>query len=387
MPPTLAPTPAAPALTINPARLNLPESAYATYTVALAAPPAGADTVTVSIAAQRTAPADVPNVGDDNAGGNGGVTLSPSTLTFTAKDWATPQTVTATAGPDDNVTNDTVVLTHTAAGGNYAGITGRLTASVTDAGIGNSYAVNGHTVTVNRANDAPAGISVILPSTLSAATTVTIAMPGASVPLSSDDYNLGGDVAGLTVAQIAVAPAPSGGAAICLPVRDALRRSATAARANLSLLRYHNGAWTPAAGSDDRTTRVCLESVTNFGVFALGYYAPASPPAPVFPLGMPSNLSAYAGAKPGTIVLSWTPGANSDTHFISGYKAAELNDGNAGVAIWEMASGRSSHTLTGLKGGVEYVITISAGRVVDGVTEWSSWSDSWVTATPNYGVR
>ena len=376
--PTLTPTPVAPSLVINPARLNLSENTYSTYAVALAAPPAGADTVTVAIAAQRTTPVGSANVGDDNAGGNGGVTVSPETLTFTSKDWATPQTVIVTAGPDDNFRNDTVVLTHTAAGSSYAGVTGSLTASVSDAGIGNSYTVNGYTVTVNRANDAPAGVAVILPSTLAADTTVTIAMPDDSVSLSSGDYNLGGDVAGLTVAQIAVTPTPSGGATICLPVRDALRRSADAARARLSILRYSNGAWTPVSGSDDRTMQVCLGSVTEFGAFALGYYAPASPPPPVFTLGIPSGLAARAGATPGTVVLTWTPGVNSSSHFLSGYKAADLSGGNASVAVWEMASDRSSHTLTGLESGAEYVITISAGRVVDGVTEWSSWSTSWV---------
>ena len=384
--PTPTPIPAVPALVFSTAhyttaRLNLSENTYSTYTVALAALPAGADTVTVAITAQRQSPPGAANVGEDNAGGDGGVTISPATLTFTSKDWTTPQTVTATAGPDDDFRNDTVVLTHTAAGGSYAGITGSLTVSVADAGIGNAYTVNGHTVTVNRANDAPAGVAVILPSTLSANTTVTIAAPDDSVPLSSNDYNLGGDVAGLTVAQIAVTPAPSGGATICLPVRDALRRAAGSA--SLSMLRYHNGAWTPASRADDQTTQVCLASVTNFGAFALGYYAPAAPPPPVFPLGMPTGLSARAGTTPGTVVLSWTPGANSDSHFLAGYQQSDLDAGAASVSIWEAARSRSSHTLTGLESGVQYAITINASRVVDGVTEWSGWSTSWVTVTPN----
>ena len=384
--PTATPLPVAPAIVFSTARyttarLNLSENTYGTYTVALAAPPTGADTVTVAITAQRTAPPGAANVGEDNTGSNGGVTVSPVTLTFTSKDWAVPQTVTVTAGPDDNFRNDTVVLTHTAAGGSYAGITGRLTVSVADAGIGNAYTVNGHTVTVNRANDAPAGVAVILPSTLAADTTVTIAMPDDSVPLSSDDYNLGGDVAGLTVAQIAVTPAPAGGATVCLPVRSALHRAAGSV--DISMLRYRNGAWTPASGADDRTTQVCLASVTDFGAFALGYYAPAAPPAPVFPLGMPSDLSARAGATPGTVVLTWTPGANSDSHFLAGYKQSDLDAGNASVVIWEAASSRSSHTLTGLESGAQYAITINANRLVDGVTEWSGWSTAWVTVTPN----
>ena len=381
MAPTRAPTPVVPSLVITSSGLTLSENTYGAYAVALSTPPARTDTVTVAIAAQRTPPPGSANVGEDNAGGNGGVTVSPATLTFTSKDWATPQTVTITAGPDDNGSNDTVVLTHTAAGGSYAGVTGRLTVSIADAGIGNAYTVNGHTVTVNRANDAPAGVTVILPYTLAADTTVTIAMPDDSVPLSSNDYNLGGDVAGLTVAQIAVTPAPAGGATICLPVRSALRRAAGSV--DISLLRYGNSVWTPASGADDQTTQVCLASVTDFGAFALGYYAPASPPAPVFPLGMPSGLSARAGTTPGTVVLSWTPGANSDSHFLAGYKQTDLDAGTASVVIWEEARSRSSHTLTGLASGETYVITINASRVVDGVTEWSGWTTVWAAVTPN----
>ena len=193
-------------------------------------------------------------------------------------------------------------------------------------------------------------MAVILLSTLAADTTVTIAAPDDAVPLSRDDYNLGGDVAGLMVAQITVSSAPAGGATVCLPIRSALRRAAGSA--DISMLRYRNGAWTPVSGADDRTTRVCLASVTDFGAFALGYYAPASPPAPVFPLGMPSGLSARAGTTPGTVVLTWTPGANSDSHFLAGYKQSDRDSGNA-------------------------------GRVVDSVTEWSGWSTDWVTVTPN----
>ena len=53
------------------------------------------------------------------------VTPSSTTLTFTTLDWATPQTVTVTAGDDADTTDDSVTLTHTAASTDtaYSGVT------------------------------------------------------------------------------------------------------------------------------------------------------------------------------------------------------------------------------------------------------------------------
>ena len=90
----------------------------ATYTVKLATQPSQAVTVTVS--------------------GQAGTDLSltglsgTSTLTFTTGNWDTAQTVTVTAAHDDDGADDTATLTHTAAGGNYAGETADLAVTVDD---------------------------------------------------------------------------------------------------------------------------------------------------------------------------------------------------------------------------------------------------------------
>ena len=52
------------------------------------------------------------------------LSLDKTTLTFTTNDWDTAQPITVTAGQDDDASEDTVTLTHTAAGGGYVGITG-----------------------------------------------------------------------------------------------------------------------------------------------------------------------------------------------------------------------------------------------------------------------
>ena len=85
-----------------------------TYTVKLATQPSAEVTVTVS-------------------GHNGtDVTLDKATLTFTTSNWDTAQTVTVKAGEDSDGSDDSVTLTHTAAGGNYAGASGGLTVTVAD---------------------------------------------------------------------------------------------------------------------------------------------------------------------------------------------------------------------------------------------------------------
>ena len=60
-----------------------------------------------------------------------GVSAS-STLTFTASNWDTPQTVTVTAGNDADAGNDDATLTLTGAGGEYAGVTAELEVTVDD---------------------------------------------------------------------------------------------------------------------------------------------------------------------------------------------------------------------------------------------------------------
>ena len=96
---------ATPRLVVSPTALIVDEgdSAGESYTVKLASAPSGNVAVTVS--------------GDSGSD----LTVSPAVLEFTTGNWETAQTVTVTAGHDDDHTNDTVTLTNTAAGGGYSG--------------------------------------------------------------------------------------------------------------------------------------------------------------------------------------------------------------------------------------------------------------------------
>ena len=82
---------------------DAPESA--TYTVVLDEAPSDSVTVRIAASVERA------------------VSVDPSPLTFSTSDWNEPRTVTVTAINDDGDTEDAaVVLSHTAAGGGYAGV-------------------------------------------------------------------------------------------------------------------------------------------------------------------------------------------------------------------------------------------------------------------------
>ena len=101
-----------PGLIISPAALTVDEGATADYTVRLDTEPT--DTVTVTIA------------------GEGDVSVEPYSLTFNVSEWNYGQTVTAKADPDDDVTNDSATLSHTASGGDYDTVSEDLPVTVTD---------------------------------------------------------------------------------------------------------------------------------------------------------------------------------------------------------------------------------------------------------------
>ena len=92
-------------LTLSPSSVKVPEGGAETYTVKLAAQPAG--TVKVAIAKA--------------SGGDADLTVNKSTLKFTTGNWSRTQTVTVKAAEEtgDDSANGTATFTHTASGGGY----------------------------------------------------------------------------------------------------------------------------------------------------------------------------------------------------------------------------------------------------------------------------
>ena len=90
------------------------EGGQAAYTVKLQTQPTTTVTVTVS------------------SGDTGAATVSGPTLRFTPSNWDTEQTVTVRGVNDGDSANETVTITHTASGGEYAGVTASVTVTVDD---------------------------------------------------------------------------------------------------------------------------------------------------------------------------------------------------------------------------------------------------------------
>ena len=89
------------------------------YTVKLAAQPS--DAVTVTIGGHSGTDLSIS-----------GTALSSNQLTFTASNWDTAQAVTVKADHDSNSDDESETLTHTAAGGDYAGVSKDLPVTVED---------------------------------------------------------------------------------------------------------------------------------------------------------------------------------------------------------------------------------------------------------------
>ena len=89
---------------------------------------AGQNTYTVKLQTQPTTTVTVTVSSDDP----GAATVSGSTLRFTASNWDTEQTVTVEGVDDGDSANETVTVTNTASGGEYAGVTASVRVTVDD---------------------------------------------------------------------------------------------------------------------------------------------------------------------------------------------------------------------------------------------------------------
>ena len=141
------------------------------YTVKLSSSPT--DTVTVTIG------------GGDPAVSLSGDTLTNNQLTFTTTNWNTAQTITVTPVKDDNAAGETVTLTHTVSGGDYAGIAAdSVTVNLTDSDTRN-LVLSEESLAVTEGDATGVGYTVKLATQPSDTVTVTISgHDGADLTLS-----------------------------------------------------------------------------------------------------------------------------------------------------------------------------------------------------------
>ena len=162
---------------IDPTSISLEEPApgeaavASSYTVKLNSRPT--DTVTVTIG------------GGDPAVSLSGDTLTNNQLTFTTTNWNTAQTITVTPVKDDNAVGETITLTHTLSGGDYAGIAAdSVTVNLTDSDTRN-VVLSKQSLTVTEGDATGVRYTVKLAAQPSDTVTVTISgHEGADLTLS-----------------------------------------------------------------------------------------------------------------------------------------------------------------------------------------------------------
>ena len=133
---------------------------------------------------------------------------------------------------------------------------------------------------------------------------------------------------------------------------------------------------TGLTGDATRTYRV--SAINSAGTSAPSVTDTAMPGEDTQPamLGPATGVNASPGTTAGTAEVTWTPGPAATMHWIYAIRADE----GEGGYTFEQASSNSSHTLTGLDSGVEYIVGISAGKgPLPG--EWSAWT--FARVTPN----
>ena len=157
----------APEVLVSAPTVSLDEGDTATYDVTLAAQPTAAVTVTVSTAT------------------GSGATVHPTTLNFTTSDWGTPQTVTVTGTQDADAADAVgIVISHSAAGGDYEGLTATVLATVVDdesAGV----TVSRTNLDVNEDGSATYNVKLDTPPTTDVEVRITRAGRGVSVSSAS----------------------------------------------------------------------------------------------------------------------------------------------------------------------------------------------------------
>ena len=324
-------TPTVAGVTISTATLSVEEGASNTYTVKLDTAPSANVTITVG-------------------GASGEVTVAGSPLTFTPGNFGAAQTITVRAAADEDATDDTATLTHTAAS--------------SDTDYGASLNINDVNVTVTDTTP-----------TLQLSTDPAAVTEGTDIRLTvTSDQALTGDLtvsltlaardsSGFTAEDIAGTLGPgnftasfgdsaSNTGTVTIPTRtDSAVEGAEAYRITL------NDATGYAIGSD-----VTADGALNDGTVS----APAAP----------SGLTASAGN--GQVVLSWS---DPDDDSITRYEVRYDKTGERNSAAWSAIPGSGartgSHAVTGLDNDAEYSFQL---RAVNPSGEGSA--TDWVTATP-----
>ena len=145
--------------------------------------------------------------------------MDPSSLTFSTSNWSAAQTVTVTARDDaDAITDEPVILTHRASGGDYGAVTRTLGVIIDEVDSPN-LDISQAALTVVEGNAAGQSYTVALTTQPSAAVTVTISGQ-ASSDLVVDPSSLTFSTSNWSAAQTVTVTASDDADALTDPGRD-----------------------------------------------------------------------------------------------------------------------------------------------------------------------
>ncbi|KKZ14737.1 MAG: hypothetical protein TH68_04270, partial [Candidatus Synechococcus spongiarum 142] len=161
-----------PGLVFSPEAVTVAEAGSATYTVQLAHQPSAAVTVRVRVRGMG---------GSVSVDTDSGMEGEQTSLSFTTANWNIARTVTVRAAADENLTPETVRLSHNAAGGNYASVSKELVVTVTDAA---SLMFSPEAVTVAEADSVTYTVQLAVEP--AADVTVTVRGMGSGVSVDTD---------------------------------------------------------------------------------------------------------------------------------------------------------------------------------------------------------
>ena len=149
-----------PSVTLTDTSLTLREGTSAVYAVVLDTEPSGPVTVTLTTT------------------GSADVSVSPTTLTFTATNWEIAKLVTVSAAQDADTTADQATVSHSASGGDYGSVAvADVAVTVTD---GEAQGVTITPITLSLPEGSSSTYSVVLTSEPTGSVTVTPSVSGSS---------------------------------------------------------------------------------------------------------------------------------------------------------------------------------------------------------------
>ena len=160
-------------VTVTPTALTVAEGGSATYNVVLDTEPSADVTISLSFA----------------SGSDADITVDKTSLTFTTDNWGAAQEITVSAAEDDDATDGTATIEHTASGGGYGGVS---VSSITATEADNDAA--GVTVTPT-ALSVPEGsnarYAVVLDTQPSADVTISVSLAsGSDTDITVDNTSL-----------------------------------------------------------------------------------------------------------------------------------------------------------------------------------------------------